>query len=61
MKIYHVKTPISHNGEAFEPGDEIELDDAHADPLLDVSAIEDPAEVKKAAKPERVPKKAAKK
>lgn len=69
MKIYTVKTPISHGEvvdgvnkpDTFEPGDEIELSDEHAQPLLDVGAIEDPAEAKKNAKPERAPKKVTRK
>jgi hypothetical protein len=60
MKTYNVKTPLEHDGEHFEPGDEVALADKHADPLLAVSAIEDPAEAV-AEKPARAPKKVAKK
>jgi hypothetical protein len=65
-KIYIVKTPVSYGEkdakgevkvESFQPGDEIELSDEHAQPLLDVGAIEDPDAAKKTAKPVRIPKK----
>ena len=53
MKVYVVKTAVSHDNESFVPGDEIELSDEHAEPLLEVGAIEDPSSVKKVAEPKR--------
>lgn len=38
-KKYIVKTTVHHDGEVFAPGDEIELNDKTAQPLLDVQAI----------------------
>lgn len=61
MKTYNVKNHIVHDGEDFQPDDEIALSDEAAQPLLAVDAIEDPAEAKKAEKPARAPKKVAKK
>lgn len=62
MKVYKVKTPLEHDGEHFESGDEIELDEKHhAHALLAVDAIEDPTDAPKAEKPVRAPKKVAKK
>lgn len=50
MKTYTVKSPINHgtvvDGKAteqrYEPGDDIDLDDSAAAPLLAVQAIVDP-------------------
>lgn len=39
MAKYKVLTPVDHDGERFEPGKYIELDDAQAKPLLAVRAI----------------------
>lgn len=58
-KIYKVKTPVEHNGTRYEPEDEIELEDEHAEPLLAVNAISDPSD--KPAKPVRTPRKVERK
>jgi hypothetical protein len=60
MKTYIVKTPLQHDGDAYLPDDEIALDDKHAEPLLAVGAVADPADAE-VAKPARQPKKVEKK
>ncbi len=47
-KTYQALTPIDCDGERYEIGEPIELEDKQAQPLLAVSAIEAPPE--KAAK-----------
>lgn len=41
-KTYSVQSRVEHNGEPFEVGAAIELDDKHALPLLAVGAIAEP-------------------
>jgi|GEM_PF-3732522 len=45
-----VRSPLSHNGETYQPGEPIELTEAEAAPLLGVNAIEAPAIKEAAAK-----------
>ena len=39
MAKYKVLTPVDHDGERYEPGKFIELDESQAKPLLAVQAI----------------------
>lgn len=41
-KDYMVVTPVDHNGDRYEVGAKITLEDKHAEPLLAVNAICDP-------------------
>ncbi len=37
--VYRVVEPIEHDGTRYQPGQEIDLDDSQAAPLLERSAI----------------------
>lgn len=36
---YHVTRPVEHDGKRYEEGAAIELEDAHAEPLLKCGAV----------------------